>query len=298
MITKAEKLLKENSAEINNRKQKELVDLLRMLSAETYGEDVILNCANKFIRLYSCNFRHKYAEISTVINNIDDDDGDGKGSVDFLMHNLSAIQEKLSKEGSDSVYKSFDKMLDHINLEIGRKSNQKRFQDELKDVRVQNEQLRGELDKTVTEISVLQNDLKTAQVQLQKSQTDIIAVLSIFSAVVLAFSGGFSLIANVFSGLTDTPFFKAMFFVALCGFVLFNLICLLMYFIGKITGRNIYARCKTENCSCGEGGKPKCGGIQRIRNRLPYVFWVNVAVIVIMAIAFLCWAAQCVITFK
>ena len=297
MVTKAEKLLKENNAEINNRKQKELVDLLRMLSAETYGEDIILSSAKKFTQLYSANFRHKYAEISTVINSIDDDDGDGKSSVDFLMYNLSAIQEELAKGAAESVYKSFHKMLDHINLEIGRKSNQKRFQDELKDVRIQNEQLRGELDKTISEISILQNDLKTAQTQLQKSQTDIIAVLSIFSAVVLAFSGGFSLIANVFSGLTDTPFFKAMFFVALCGFVLFNLICLLMYFVGKITGRNIYAKCKTENCSCGDGGKPECRAIKRIRNRLPYVYWVNIATLVIMVIALLCWVVQCVIIF-
>ncbi len=71
----------------------------------------------------------------------------------------------------------------------------------------------------------------------------------------------------------------------LCGLVLFNTIFLLMYLVGKIIGRSIYAECKNDHCiDCGEGEKPKCGAVKRLLKRLPYIFWFNILTLFFMAI--------------
>ncbi len=96
-----------------------------------------------------------------------------------------------------------------------------------------------------------------------------------------------SLIGNALSNVEKAPFFKSIFFIALCGFIVLNLIFLMMYIVGKITGRNIYARCKTEYCTCGENNLPTCNGFNRIRKRLPYIFWTNAILLIIILLGFI-----------
>ena len=124
--------------------------------------------------------------------------------------------------------------------------------------------------------------MKNATKKLNLVQTELIAVLSIFSAIVVTFSGSMSFIGGALQGMEKAPFAKSIFFISLCGFVLFNLVYLMMYLVAKITERNIYARCKTPDCSC----KSTCCGINKVRKRLPYVFWTNVALLIILFISF------------
>lgn len=280
-------------------KQDELVRLLKDIARPELTDVEVKSVIDTLRAIYipeegAKKFRHRYADLFQLV--ADTFASDSEYNIEFSVLHLSEIRESLNNV-DEGLCENILKLEDHLNLEIGRNRYYTSLYSRSADAEKRLIEQSKEINKLKQDLSVVNNELQMAREQLQKSQTDIIAVLSIFSAVVLAFSGGFSLIANVFSGLTDIPFFKAMFFVALCGFVLFNLICLLMYFVGKITGRNIYAKCKTENCSCGDGGKPKCGGIQRIRNRLPYVYWVNIAVLIIMGIALLLWVVQCVIVF-
>lgn len=133
------------------------------------------------------------------------------------------------------------------------------------------------------------NTLKKALIKVKKSLTsihiDIIAVLGIFASIVLAFSGSMTVLGSALTGMQEVHAFKATFFVLLCGFVLGNIIFLLMYLVGKLTSRNIYARCKTENCTC---EKP-CNGFKRIRKRLPYIYWLNLILIVLMGLVVFFW---------
>ena len=59
--------------------------------------------------------------------------------------------------------------------------------------------------------------------------------------------------------------------ILLCGLVMFNTIFLMMYLVGRITNRNIFTHCKTSDCTC----QKQCGGLSKIRKRLPYVFYFN-----------------------
>jgi exonuclease VII small subunit len=144
--------------------------------------------------------------------------------------------------------------------------------------------------KTIeTDLPTAKSDLDTVKKSLSSIHIDIIAVLSIFASIVLTFSGSMTVLGSALTGMQEVHALKATFFVLLCGFVLGNIIFLLMYLVGKLTSRNIYARCKTENCTCGEGGAPECRGLKRIRKRLPYIYWLNLILIVLMAVVVVVW---------
>ena len=84
-------------------------------------------------------------------------------------------------------------------------------------------------------------------------------------------------------------YFKHISVLLIGGLIVFNTIFLMLYIVGKITNRNIYARCKTKDCSCGENGEPTCWGINRIRKRLPYVFWLNLTFLLLIIINTTLW---------
>jgi hypothetical protein len=108
--------------------------------------------------------------------------------------------------------------------------------------------------------------------------------LSIFAAIVLAFSGSLSFIGSALTGMANVSAFKSVFIVALCGLVVFNLIFLLLYIVGKLTGRSIYTDFGQENSDI-----EKCTWIGKVRRRLPYVFWINICLLLIMLGDFVCW---------
>ena len=64
---------------------------------------------------YTCDFRHQYSRISTLIQNADDNE------IQILFHNLETIQEKLLDEPNSDLGRGFSKLYDHIKLESGRK---------------------------------------------------------------------------------------------------------------------------------------------------------------------------------
>lgn len=143
-----------------------------------------------------------------------------------------------------------------------------------------------------TKLQAIETNIKTAnenigdtEKKISSIHIDIIAVLSIFASIVLAFSGSMTVLGSALTGMQEVHAFKATFFVLLCGFVLGNIIFLLMYLVGKLTSRNIYARCKTEECTC----NPPCNGFTRIRKRLPYIYWMNLILIVLMALVIFFW---------
>ena len=88
------------------------------------------------------------------------------------------------------------------------------------------------------------------------------------------------------TSINNAKHYEVVVLVAIiCGMVIFNTIFLLMYLVGKITNRNIYAKCTTEDCSC----EKKCRGIEKIIKRLPYVYWFNLVAILGIIIYVIVW---------
>lgn len=263
----------------SRRRQGDLIKLLKEMALTCMDDIAIRNVVIKFKALYTDGFRHNYSEFFSLIVEFAKDDNEY--SLDYLSNNLEAARDLVEldfvagEKEFRGLYKPLLKLSDHLNMEIGRYSYYSISEQRVKDLEKRNQALQSEL-KEATE------KLDEATSKVGSVQTDMISVLSIFAAIVLTFSGSMSLLGNALTGMQDTRVFKAVFFVLLCGFILCNTIFLMMYLVGKLTGRNIYAHCKSKDCTCGPDGSPKCRGITRVRKRLPYVFWLNLTLILLM----------------
>ena len=268
------------------RRQEELKAHLYDMASAMKEDEELREIAIKLKGLYTDGFRHVYSEFFALIVEIAKDDN--AYSLDFLSNNITNVRALVEQDYVDGekefrgLYRPLTKLSDHINLEIARYSYSSIHEQRMLDLEKRNKNLQ-------TELADATEKLGEAQKSMSSVQTELIAVLSIFAAIVLTFSGSMSLLGNALTGMENAPFFKSVFFVLLCGFIITNVIFLMMYLVGKITGRNIYAKCKSKDCTCGEGGVPKCCGLTRVRKRLPYVFWINFLVILMMVVDVAVW---------
>lgn len=271
------------------RRQQELSSLLYEMASSCMDDVQLRSVAIKLKTLYTSNFRHNYSQFFPMIVEMSQEGNDY--SLEYLSTNLEAVramvEESYLKDEKEftTLYRPLSKLSDHINLEIGRYSYYSQNEQKVLDLERKNLMLQTELRNATTA-------LEKAQEKVSTMQTELISVLSIFVAIVLAFSGSISFLGNALSGMTQVTVFKSAFFVLLCGFVIMNLIFLMMYIVGKITGRSIYARCKTEKCTCGKDGSPACNGLKRLRKRLPYIYWINVMLIILMIVDIILWCCN------
>lgn len=270
------------------RRQNELENCIYDLSEKLLEDDCAKReIALKLLELYKNGFRHSYSGFFPIILTISQNDN--TYDLDCLSENLESLRAYVEKDyvtGSKEfgiLYRRLEKLCDHLNLEIGRLNYYAQNEHKIEDME--------------TKTTTLNEDLRTARVDLEAAskraasiQTELIAVLSIFAAIVVAFSGGFTFLGSVMTSINEASHYEVVVLVAIiCGMVMFNTIFLMMYLVGKITDRNIYARCLTENCSCDNQPLKKCNGLQRIRKRLPYVFYFNLICIIGIVIDCIIW---------
>lgn len=308
------------------RRQEELRLLLKEMARSCLEEEdeQISVFASQLKELYIPSFRHRYSEFFPMLVEIDEEESEL--GLDFLSTNIRKVRKYVERKCAagdttyDSLYKPMMKLSDHLSLEIARYSHFISQNRQIMDLTDKHQDLQAQLAETTerlheatakldqanarfcttetklkdaeaklqtieTDLPTATTDLNTVKKSLASIHIDIIAVLSIFASIVLTFSGSMTVLGSALTGMQEVHALKATFFVLLCGFVLGNIIFLLMYLVGKLTSRNIYARCKTENCTC---EKP-CNGLKRIRRRLPYIYWLNLILIVLMAVVVVVW---------
>lgn len=244
--------------------------------------------------IYTDGFRHNYADLFPLIVEIADDNNDYK--LDILCENLRNIRNKIyqkyKNQSNDNKLNNLQiqltKLSDHINLEIGRYKHYSSKENKILDLNAQIEILEDKVNRSSQETKLLEKRLKSTLHKANSLQAELIAILSIFAAIVFTFSGSLNLFGSALTGMSNTPFFKSVFFVLLCSFVIFNLIFLMLYIVSKIIGKNIYTRCETDYCTC-KNGKPKCNILNRLRKRLPYIFWINILMLLSMLFDVVIW---------
>ncbi len=201
---------------------------------------------------------------------------DVKSQIGSLNANMSEVTQKV--EGVKSQMDSLNANVSEATQKVeGVKSQMDSLNANVSEATQKMENIKFETESLNVDMSKATKNLKKASKKADSIQTELIAVLSVFAAIVVTFSGGFTFLGSVMSSINDVIYYEAVALEAIiCGIVIFNTIFLLMYMVGKITNRNIYARCTTEDCSC----ENKCSGLERIRKRLPYVFYFNIICIV------------------
>lgn len=268
------------------RRQEELKKLLFEMSSVCMTEAEIREKVIKLKSLYSDGFRHNYSIFFPLI--VDIAETQEGYDLDYLSNNLEdsrALVERDYVAGEKEfkgLYKSLSKLSDHINLEIARYMHYSVNEQKVLDLEKMNSDLQEKLVQATKELS-------NAKQKVERVQTELVTVLSIFAAIVFTFSGSLSFLGQALTGMADAPFFKSVFFVLLCGIIVFNTIFVMLYIVGKITGRSIYTNCNKNHCNCTDEEKKCCSGIRRFSKKLPYVFWVNILWLFLLAVDMIFW---------
>lgn len=267
-------------AETTKEYQTKLNNLILELSKHPLNADEVKSNALSLKDIYVEDFRHLYSDFFPIVTTvIKDNDYDSE----YLLSNLRLIMEYTESdyEKNESQFKDYQlkgirKLHDHINLEVAR-LNFAISTPDLKEAKEQLEQSREELTEA-------RKSIVEAKVKLDSSHGQVVSVLSIFAAIVLAFAGGIGILGSSINAVVEAPIFKLLMVIFSVGLVLIDAITALMFAVSKIVGKSIFVKCKEEHCTCQKNGKATCNGLTKIRKRLPFVFWVNVVLIVLSAI--------------
>jgi hypothetical protein len=180
------------------------------------------------------DFRHSYAELSEFSENYLTPD-----SRDILVNNLDLILffANDNYQQNSVVLKGIAKLADHLQLEalrLARIESIKRIGIRAEDNRKEAEKLYAENLKELNEMGI---SLSRAEKELKDINSQLVSVLGIFSAVVIAFFGGLSYLTSVFSNLHQLSGMKPIVALLIIGLVLFDVLVCLFIFIEKMVNK-------------------------------------------------------------
>lgn len=281
--------------------QSELNQLLSELSVKVH-EDVS-QYAFRFADIYDdddnyIRFRHSYGSITGHIFKECDANPNYFSNLDQNFNSIIDTVVSYAKHPNNSLDEAkrfvllqlqIEKLRDHISLEYTRKTDiyegykQKANQAELHYSEA------TELLDTAKQQAVNASRQYEQAIEQAKNATqiknEVVSILSIFSAVILAFMGGVSLLGSAFQSISGASVYKVFAAILLCAMAMFNTISVLMYFVSKIVGTSITVKCKTENCSC---SKP-CSLWKKLKNKLPLLFWLNIFFLTLLLLCIVAW---------
>ena len=265
-------------------RQERLNRIVLELSETMLSEDSYAQYLNRLNALYQDNFKHQYSDFFPIILNILKEDN--SYNIDYLSNNLDALGTFLDAQSEQGIttfndmYIPFTKLCDHLDFQI-RQTNY--YQSMLQ----KSNDLSHDLQDALTQLNGANQIIEDATTRANTMQTELISILSIFAAIVITLSGGFTFLGNSLTAISNAKYYESIVLVAIiCGIALFNTIFLMMYFVAKLTGRNIYSPCITTDCfSCSK----KCNFLKRIRHRLTYVFYFNLIGIMGIVLDLIVW---------
>ena len=292
------------------QKNENLLNLLsRLADNPEYSEESRSADIQQLKEIYTDHYRHSYAEISIRIQYILQDDTN-KG--ECLSQNLNLIKKSIETLSSNEkipieICDKVKKLFDHVNLEIGRynllvsKIDQKIKNEEGDNLstinQIEFDKLKNKIkdvdekvNKGMPTILTATEELGKIDDKLEKNNMSSITTLTVFSAVILAFTGSITFTSGVFSGMAKVSPYRIVFITSIVGLIVFNLIFMLLFIVGRMVGKNVSCRCQyaTENeihtCDtihCGYGTRiPNLFCI--LIHKYPYILAINTIIICIM----------------
>lgn len=314
-------------------KSDELIALIdELCKADFFKQESILDqWVNKLKKIYTNGYRHTYSDIFYKVQTIISENTDSE-VLEILGENLNTLGKRLfellSQNKDDAnlqnVTLGYKKFSDHIKLEIGRynfiksqfmygnfinntntNANVKSADDgqaELIKMKQQVDKISDDFKSVRSVTTEAKKQLDGIDDKLENNKISSITTLTIFSAVVLAFSGGITFEAGIFKGMAESSPYRLVFIIALTGFILFNTIFVLLYLVGKLAGKTISTKCKYMSTDmdvvdigqqCGEGYCQKeCNSTTlfcRIYHKYSYIFVINAVLLCTMYDDFILW---------
>lgn len=221
-----------------------LSNLLFRLSFEYVIDDKLLaEMAQDVELLYSDGYRQQYSDLMNTlveIRNRPELEFDDQNLCNNLERLSDFIRSSLEDDGSTYSYSmdaflGITKLTDHIILEVQRDRD---YITLMHNVRMAERNAHTESEILSEEIDKAKRMVKKARKEAQGSKVELVAILSIFAALVIAFSGGLTYLGGTISSSSDVSIGTTVFSVLICGLMLFNIIAFLMVMILVIVRLN------------------------------------------------------------
>lgn len=187
------------------------------------------------------------------INKIDLEDSlkEGKIKYEFIVSYIRDIgEEKRSRLHSNAkkiikdckeVDDKIIKIINYILLEIPRAV-------EFDKLIAQSNTSQKLLRELRLELRDNKESMKNSQEKIEKMQSDFISILSIFSAVVISFFGGLSVLGSSLENINKVSHYRLGFVIVIIGVTIFNIIYMLLYVISKLTEKKIGMSVREDIC--------------------------------------------------
>lgn len=220
--------------------------LLYKISNERIDDKLYSEVKIKIEGLY--DKRLSYSEIAQFVFENKD--------IDYLIENLDSIRGRGLVENNRVLVKCVGKIKDHVELEAYRlkhlEETQKRQVEKISEETLgkfkpmdekinRYEQIAKKHEETMT---VHEATMKEHRKEIKNWNANIVTVLGLFSAIVVTFFGGMSGINSIFTNINSISFYRLTFVILVVILAMFNIIFMLLYYIGIITGKHLNRECK------------------------------------------------------
>lgn len=221
----------------------------------------------------------KYGYISKYIKDMNPD------KRDLLYKNADfCIKVTESNECNDILMQ----VINHIILEVPRANDfdqmgeqTKRYSQQIRDFRQIQRDFNSKIEFSKTEFNNIKVEFNRFENRIGNIQNEFIGILSIFSAIIIAFFGGTQVLGQVISNIKSSNFYTLTMITIVIGMILFNIIYMLLYTVSKIISKNIginISKCK----NCSNDNRFRC-----LISKYPIVFWYNSVSILGIIITFI-----------
>lgn len=191
--------------------------------------------AEKVEEIYANGYRQQYSDLLNMLNAIEEE-SDAHFDGQILCVNLEELSEYIRTEKDGSGNKKYSteaflgitKLADHIGLEVQRSRDYEGVSFLLRRTQLE---AKSDIDAYSKQLDESKGELERMRDEVQKVKMELVAILSIFAAIVIAFSGGLNYLGGTLSGAGTADIYDVAFAVLLCGILMFNIIAFLMYMV-------------------------------------------------------------------
>ncbi|MEA5009951.1 hypothetical protein [Clostridium tyrobutyricum] len=220
------------------------------------SESEIKNIAiwiNKLNDIYSDGYRHKYSQILQTLICMEPE------SRDYLIVNLDILEQNVSKNGNEELISKFEKLYDHVSLEIIRLAQYRIYEKKESNLDAKVDTIQSQYKNINSEYNEMKPELDKMGKSINSAQVSYVSILGIFSSITFALFGGLNILSQVFSKITNLRDHNAFLGIMVIGgfvvFTVFNLLNMLLYSIGRIVDKDLVSRgcnkiCKKDKCDC------------------------------------------------
>ena len=209
----------------NDTKQQEqkLLEVLEKL-IEPLNNDKYKELSNDLIEIYSKDkkYRHSYSAINNHLIKITQKNTQ---KLSQIAENIKEIYQAIPKE--EKYYEAslhIFKLYDHINLVVVQLSSIFEIKENIDNINIQAQVAKEEMGKIWEEV--------------KKTQTNYVAILGIFAAIILAFVSGLVFSSSVLQSIDKASIYKLSLITVTIGFFITNILLFLFNFIKSIIKTN------------------------------------------------------------